>query len=87
MLYDNKTSPTGMAVTVPTILTPGASTTITFDYPIVKELVPFFINGQLDTVSVTNSAYATAIGNGINVVSNQVILPIYYHYIPYDCLT
>jgi len=70
IIYDNITSPTGMPVTTITTLGPGASVTATANYTIQ----------QSDCVlsSVTNSAYATAIGNLINIISNTVSTTVTY---------
>ena len=77
IIYDNITSPTGMPVTTITTLGPGASVTATANYTIQ----------QSDCVlnpgsSVTNSAYATAIGNLINIISNTVSTTVTYVPLP-----
>jgi hypothetical protein len=64
VIYDNKTSPTGMPVTTITTLAPGANVTVNANYTCCS------VDENLG--SVTNSAYATAIGNLINIISNTV---------------
>ena len=79
-LYDNITFPSGNPITTPTILGVGASVPVTDIYT-----GPFHAtedgNGLL-VGNVTNKAHVTAIGNGINMISNQVIVPIKYSYPP-----
>jgi hypothetical protein len=68
VIYDNKTSPTGMPVTTITTLDPGANVTVNANY------VATSVDEDLD--SVTNSAYAIAIGNLILVISNRATMII-----------
>ena len=77
-LYDNKTSPHGMAVTVPTILNPSASTQV--NNVVYTGPFPTTFVGGLYSGNVTNEAYETAIGSGVQVISNRVIMPMDYSY-------
>ena len=64
VIYDNITSPTGMPVTTITTLDPGVSITVPATYTTTSN--------DVNNGFVTNSAYATAIGNLINIISNIV---------------
>jgi hypothetical protein len=80
-LYDNQTIPNGMLVPGITILNPGQSATTTSIYtgPFPTTLSPSPILGTLYG-NITNVAYATAIGNGIQLVSNKAYVTIPYPY-------
>ena len=71
-VYDNITSPTGMPVTTPTILAPGASTTVTAIYNLQTQ--------DFGRTNVTNSAFATGVGSGIDVISNLATTEVQFYY-------
>jgi uncharacterized repeat protein (TIGR01451 family) len=73
-IYDNVTSPTGMPVNTITTLDPGAKVTVNTTYNVIKV--------DCDAGNVTNSAYATAIGNLINIISNTVSTTVPYVPVP-----
>ena len=77
-LYDNTTSPSGTTDTFPTLLGPGNST----QENNVVDTGPFptTIVGERHSGNVTNEAYSTAIGSGIQIISNHFIVPIDYSY-------
>jgi hypothetical protein len=62
VIYDNITSPTGMPVTTITTLDPNASVTVNTTYNVTST--------DLTCGHVTNTAYATAFGSLINIISN-----------------
>jgi len=70
VIYDNITSPTGMPVTTITTLDPGGSVTVNTTYIITP--------ADITACSVTNSAYATAFGGLMHIISNTVTQTIYY---------
>jgi hypothetical protein len=82
-LYDNQTIPSGELVPGITTLNPGQSATTTSIYtgPFPATLSPAPIGGTWYG-NITNVAYATAIGNGIQIVSNKASVTIPYQY-PY----
>ncbi len=61
-----------------TILNPGQSATTTSIY--TGPFPTTDISGTLYG-NITNVAYATAIGNGIQIVSNKASVTIPYHYL------
>ena len=80
VIYDNITSPTGIPINAPIILNPNGSATVsnvvyTGPFPVTLSDDQLNENGN-----VTNLAFATANGLGINVVSNRVSVPINYTY-------
>jgi hypothetical protein len=79
VLYDNITSPTGTPVNTPTLLNPNDSVTVS--NVVYTGLFPATLSDDnLMHGNVTNLAFTTANGLGINVVSNRFPVTIYYTY-------